>query len=271
MKAILRNVWLAVLPTLVVSSVSAAGLVNGSFETPTFSASIISYTPPSGSVPAPAVFGWTVTTGDINALTSAYWQPSEGSQSIELNGEAAASIYQDFTFSGSGEWRVRFDMSANPDLGARGDGQGSGLKSLRVEFGVPGALTNLGIFRIDAGPRQVNNMQWVTFETFAVILSSSVVYRLQFTSLDPGNAGPALDNVILTPFLNPGLRISEVEFCWDSERDHIYQVQYRSELTANNWMDLLGTNVTGTGNRLCVPDRVSGDSPRRFYRVTQLE
>jgi len=253
---------------LTVSSAAGAGLINGSFEAPMLSRSIEEYSA------APAGFGWTIATGEVNVLTSDYWQPSSGNQSIDLNGTTAASIYQDFTFSNAGTWTMKFDMSTNPDLFARGDGLGSGFKTWRVDFGIPGLMTNLGTYSLDPAPRTVGNMRWVTFTTPEVVVSNSVLYRLQITSLAQGNAGPALDNVVLSSCgVCPcsRLRVSEVEFCWNSQIQSIYQVQYRSELTTNSWVDLLGTNVTGTGASICVPDRVPAGQSQRFYRVICLD
>jgi hypothetical protein len=146
---------------------------------------------------APAGFGWTIATGNLDVLPSAYWQPSSGNQSIDLNGSTTGSIYQDFTFSSAGIWAVQFDLSANPDLVARGDGLATGLRSVRVDFGTPGLMTSLGTYSLDSAPRTIANMQWVTFTTPQVVVSGSVLYRLQSTSLNPGNGGNALDNVQL--------------------------------------------------------------------------
>lgn len=47
-------------------------------------------------------------------------------------------------------------------------------------------------------------------------------------------------------------------------RKERYQVQYRSELTSNAWVDL-GTAIAGADRTECIADSVSG--PHRFYRV----
>ncbi|HXI50936.1 MAG TPA: hypothetical protein VNH84_05510, partial [Candidatus Saccharimonadales bacterium] len=79
-------------------------------------------------------------------------------------------------------------------------------------------------------------------------------------------------NVALHRLQDPvtAVRVTEVEVCWDSKLEGLYQVQYRSELTTNAWVDLLGTNVSGTGATLCIPDRVARDQARRFYRVIPM-
>lgn len=68
---------------------------------------------------------------------------------------------------------------------------------MRVDFGPIGSLTTLGIYGVDSAPRSIGNMQYVTFTTPQLLVSDSVLYRLQFTSFVGGNAGAVLDNVQL--------------------------------------------------------------------------
>lgn len=152
---------------------------------------------------APTGFFWTIASGDIDLLRT-YWQPSSGLQSLDLNGTTTGSIYQDFTFSSGGAWAISFDLSANPDLYIRGDGLGSGLKNVRVDFGTPGSMSTLGIWGVDSAPRTISDMQWVTITTPEVVVSDSLVYRLQFTSMVSGYSGPALDNIQILAIPEPG-------------------------------------------------------------------
>jgi hypothetical protein len=62
------------------------------------------------------------------------------------------------------------------------------------------------------------------------------------------------------------IRASQVELCWDSDPLKAYQVQYRSALTGDQWVNL-GETVLGDGTRQCVNDDVPADSPKRFYQV----
>src|SRR5262245_43830490 len=113
MKTTSQTILLVVSTWLAVSCATRAGVINGSFEAPKQSRYIEEYSK------APTGFGWTIAMGEVDVLTSDYWQPSSGNQSVELNGTTAASIYQDITFSNAGTWVVKFDMSANPDQSAR--------------------------------------------------------------------------------------------------------------------------------------------------------
>jgi hypothetical protein len=201
MKNTSHKICALVLTWLAVSSASGTGLVNGDFEAPPFSGFGTNYT-----VGSPTGFGWTIATGNIDLLTSAYWQPSSGNQSVDLNGSTAGSMYQDFNFSSTGTWTVQFDLSANPDQLTRGDGNGTGLKNMRVDFGPVGSPASLGTYSIDPAPRSIGNMQYVTFTTPQIVVTdASVLYRLQFTSLAGGNAGNVLDNVQLQLVPEPSM------------------------------------------------------------------
>ena len=65
------------------------------------------------------------------------------------------------------------------------------------------------------------------------------------------------------PYPTASIRVSQVEVCWNSVSNLLYQVQYRSNLTANQWANF-GPPIAGTGHD-CVTDAVSAE--KRFYRV----
>jgi len=72
---------------------------------------------------------------------------------------------------------------------------------------------------------------------------------------------------------NPGgpkasVRVSQVEICFPSVIDRLYQVQYRAMLGAGAWNNL-GSAVRATGASQCVQDS-SLDPTRRFYRIVEL-
>lgn len=82
-----------------------------------------------------------------------------------------------------------------------------------------------------------------------------------------GNEVGSLDNVSLTTTCPAAsIRVSEVEICWPSASNNVYQVEYRSELTTNTWIPLF-TNVVAAGEETCVTDAVARGTPHRFYRV----
>jgi hypothetical protein len=66
------------------------------------------------------------------------------------------------------------------------------------------------------------------------------------------------------PYLS--IRVSQVELCWDSTPTNTYQVQYKSSLTTNQWVNLDGL-IPGNGSRQCLADYVPEGQPQRFYRL----
>ena len=70
------------------------------------------------------------------------------------------------------------------------------------------------------------------------------------------------------PLVN--VRVSQVEICWTSHLDRMYQVKHRSPLTTNVWINL-GAPVPGNGSINCVTDAVIPGQPQRYYRVEELQ
>ena len=76
-----------------------------------------------------------------------------------------------------------------------------------------------------------------------------------------------IDNVVLERLpVSSTIRVSEVEVCWESVATKVYQVQYRSTLTASMWTNW-GGPVQGNGGTMCIKDAVPAGEPQRFYRV----
>jgi len=63
------------------------------------------------------------------------------------------------------------------------------------------------------------------------------------------------------------IEVSQVRLCWNSQTNKLYQVQYRTEFTTNQWVDL-GAPVPGNATAKCMTDDVT--VPRRFYRLVVL-
>ncbi|MFH1110426.1 MAG: choice-of-anchor C family protein [Planctomycetota bacterium] len=132
----------------------------------------------SGSTAIP---GWTVMQGCIDYV-GGYWQPSDGSRSLDLNGGQTGGVGQMFSTEPGRTYRVLFDMSGNPD-------GGSPIKQLRVE-----AAMQTGAFEFDtSGHSRPANMGWV--EQVWQFTATSAETTLAFYSLMGGTYGPAIDNV----------------------------------------------------------------------------
>jgi hypothetical protein len=65
------------------------------------------------------------------------------------------------------------------------------------------------------------------------------------------------------------IRVSQVELCWETITDRLYQLEYRSDLSASAWSPLGGV-TRGDGSRLCTNDPVIAGQPARLYRVVSL-
>ena len=62
------------------------------------------------------------------------------------------------------------------------------------------------------------------------------------------------------------LRVSQVELSFFTESNKWYQLQYRSDLTTNEWVNL-GGHLSGTGSKISVTDDVA-ENHQRFYRLS---
>jgi hypothetical protein len=101
----------------------------------------------------------------------------------------------------------------------------------------------------------------------ALLLNGTVIIHF------PGQMDPAVafthTNVVALLMPTATIRVSEVSVCWDAVSNRTYQIQYRSALTTNLWLDL-GAPLTATGAVQCVADALPPGEPRRFYRVLSL-
>ncbi|HVV72532.1 MAG TPA: hypothetical protein VHI52_13715, partial [Verrucomicrobiae bacterium] len=84
-----------------------------------------------------------------------------------------------------------------------------------------------------------------------------------------------LDDVTLVPLSNAPLALENasqangtMQFSWNSTPGLTYQVQYRTDLGAGEWVNL-GAPVIATGPTSSAGDTISSGSSR-FYRVVLL-
>ena len=62
------------------------------------------------------------------------------------------------------------------------------------------------------------------------------------------------------------IRVSQVELCWQTDTNFLYQLEYREALSTNSWLPL-GGPVLGTGARYCTNDSILPGQPQRFYQL----
>jgi hypothetical protein len=82
----------------------------------------------------------------------------------------------------------------------------------------------------------------------------------------------ALSNQEIVYLFNGGdtsltIEVSQFRICWSPPANKTSQLQYRSDATGNQWVNL-GDPIPEAGMQICVTNDVSG--PHRFYRVLYM-
>jgi choice-of-anchor C domain-containing protein len=161
---------------------AAANLViDGGFELPSITGTFTTYNPG-------AMGGWTVVSGSVDLIHN-YWQPAEGTQSLDTAGNISGKIQQTIATTIGTTYRLTFDMSGNPDGNPT-------IKSLFVTFGSVSQTFNFDTTGITRA-----NMGWTAMSWDVVATSSSSLLSFQ----DSGGTayGSALDNVSLVAVPEP--------------------------------------------------------------------
>jgi choice-of-anchor C domain-containing protein len=171
------------LTALIVTTAGAANLgaqnlvTDGSFENPALPSAASFSTILAGNS-----FGaWTVTSGSIDLIRT-YWAPSDGFQSVDLNGNAAATISQNVATTAGQRYTLRFSIAGNPD--------GAFDKTMRVWWGAQ----DLGTFTFTQAGWTKTNMGWQTI-TLTDLVATGSSTTLSFAAVTTGAIGIALDNV----------------------------------------------------------------------------
>lgn len=165
----------------------AAPFTNGSFETASVNPGAGFATLPGGNT---QINGWTVGGNSIDYI-GGYWQPSSGSRSVDLSGNAAGSVSQTFDTIAGVPYLVTFDIAGNPDSGPK-------IADMSVQA-TGNALQN---YSFNTAGQSLANMGWESRSYSFVATGSSTT--LTFTSLETNPYGPALDNVAVAAVPEPG-------------------------------------------------------------------
>ena len=172
-------------------------VANGGFESPPVVNAATFDTWAPGSALAP----WVIA-GDSVDHIKGYWQPAEGSQSLDLDGSRPGSISQVLSTEAGRTYKLRFKFAANPDRWSDG-ARRNVAPALTVRWGTspagPYSLQQQVAYTAGPNSSTFADMNWQTAEMTVVASSSLTV--LSFTSdNDPGSAvGLALDDVSVTP------------------------------------------------------------------------
>jgi choice-of-anchor C domain-containing protein len=168
------------------TSAHAVSINNGSFESGVaFSDPFITL----NATDSTSITGWTVSAGSIDYIGS-YWQPADGSRSLDMNGLSTGAISQLLTGLTVGhQYQISFDLAGNTDAGPA-------VKTLSVA-----ASVSSNSFTFDTTGHSRPAMGWVLESFFFTATNSNEL--LTFASLvtaggteqNPAAFGPALDNV----------------------------------------------------------------------------
>jgi len=200
--------------------------------------------------------GWVVS----GAADVVSYNSSDGTHSARFNAfEAIPSgvLSQTFPTVPGERYALQFDF------GVWGGGATAEQRVLVEIVGSGVRLSNL-VTQISgpAGP-----MTLVTHRLYFWADATNSTLTFRDVSLQTVSTDGHLDNVIIERVASGTfIRVSQVELCWGSQTDRVYQVQYRSTLTTNIWTDL-GAPVLGNNPITCTNDVVAADSPQRFYQV----
>lgn len=151
-------------------------LCNGSFEQPGTTSGFLTFDPSTSATAFPC---WRVVSGNIDYVHRSYWTPSDGDISLDMSGNTAGAIAQTFATAPNTVYTVTFDLAGTP---------GTPMRQLQVS-----AAGQSSTRTFDATGKSATNMGW-SRETFTFTANAAST-TLQFTSLNAGNFGPALDNV----------------------------------------------------------------------------
>lgn len=160
-------------------------VVNGGFEAQTVQS-------PAGfdtfSAGSQGLVGWHIDLRNVDLVSSSFWAPAGGNNSLDLSGTGKGVISQVISTVIGQVYTLSFDLAGNP-FGT------SAIKGLSVNFG------STGLYDFDTTGHTGNNMGWTHYTTKFAAVSTNTT--LSFASRTAGNAGPALDNIAVTAVPEP--------------------------------------------------------------------
>jgi len=129
-----------------------------------------------------AMSGWTVTGASVDWING-YWQASDGTHSVDLNGAGVGGVSQTIATVVGQTYLLTFDLSGNPDSALA-------TRTLQVTAGDASDP-----FAFAMGGNTHGSMNWLAQSMTFTALSTSTQINFASTSTDNCCWGPALDNV----------------------------------------------------------------------------
>jgi hypothetical protein len=133
---------------------------------------------------------WTLTSGNVDWVSNAAWQPHNGNWSIDLNGDTTGVITMDLGLLPAGTYDLAYWMSKNY------------LKVGQVEMAVKMTGMDVPLNFVFNAANTKTDMMWVQKFINGVVITAPTEVVITFQSLQtlPGElgTGPAIDDVTLT-------------------------------------------------------------------------
>lgn len=142
------------------------------------------------------VGAWLVESGNLELKGWENWQPAHYRQSLDLQGDTAATIGRDIATQPGQQYTVSFARSGHPVCSRA-------VTTMSASFGA----ASLGNFSFDSTGNSVQDMGW-RYESVTATATTATT-RVRFASTTPGNCGPALDDLAILP---AGAASSGVDF-----------------------------------------------------------
>jgi hypothetical protein len=210
------------------------------------------------------ITGWTVGgPGDgVDWLRNPYFGSADGVHALDLKHIQNSSIFTVIPTVPGAVYSLSF-AAAGPDTPEFGPLDNVGAVSagslVDQQFRVPQISASLA-------SQVFTNF---SFQFTAAAQQTTISFRAVSNISPPGSTyGPAIDKVsveLVRPTL--AIRVSQVELCWDTLTNSVYQLEYREALSTNGWLPL-GSQILGTGSRFCTNDAILPGQPHRFYQLS---
>ncbi|SRR6266567_5361389 len=177
---------IAVFGSIAVTAFAASVVSNGSFENGTDPGVFTTVNPGDTNID-----NWSVDAGNVDYIGT-YWQSSDGTRNIDMNGLTPGTISQTVPTVVGGVYTVTFDLSGNPDSRPLGDPYYS-PSNKQLAVSATGTLAQVFSYDTSVEGNTRADMRWKP-ESYTFVATGAQT-TLTFASAIPGAFGPALDNV----------------------------------------------------------------------------
>jgi YVTN family beta-propeller protein len=99
----------------------------------------------------------------------------------------------------------------------------------------------------------------------------SVIDTASFATVSTVNVGKSPISIAIKPNppVNLTIAVADVQICWNSSSNTLYQIEYKSSIGSSTWT-AAGPPVPGNGSTNCLMENIISD-PQRVYRVRVVD